>query len=164
MTDFFDSIATRELIIGAHDARGNFVPVATTAVMPNNRGAPGRISTQFAPGLPAESETIPGVGSFKKGEIIAQNILMGPETPDGKNRRRITTTIAADAAGGLSGVIDSTTTAESGGKGQDDAMPLVFNVGEANGTYIALFADGRVKFRHGDKERTTTVAAIVAAG
>lgn len=146
-----------DLMVGAltfafEDRNGNAVPVATTSVVPNNRGGMGRLSTQFAPGMPAESETIPGVGAWKKGEILAQH-----QMHDGRGKCRLVATGAVDGDGGLSWVIDSTTVAESGSRGQEESAPLVINVGEAKGTYLVLHADGRLKFRRGDFEYLTTI-------
>jgi hypothetical protein len=136
----YEPLATTSLTLGEIDPKsGEFYPVSTTSIVKNNRGQNARVSTQFAPGIPAESETIPGVGSFKKGTIITQHISWGPETADGTRRNRITTSIVADGDGGLSGVIDSTTNDPSGSEGQSHAMPLVFNAGEGKGIYFALY-------------------------
>lgn len=142
----------------------NDVPVVNIGLSENNEKPQreGRLKFKFAGSYPSEVEIEPGPDVVARGNIVSQVMQWGPRTPDGTGRNRITLSITADNAGGLSCVLDSSTNDPSGSAGQERAMPLVLNVGEAKGIYIVLFADGRVKFRHGDQERLTTVAAIVA--
>lgn len=157
MTDFFDHIATRTLTL-----RNQVEDVVDITLSRNNETPQrvGRLSYQFKDGYPAEIEIEPGPNVPAKGNIVSQVMQLGPITPTG--RARITTGIYADNAGGLSCVIDSSTTDPSGSPGQANSMPLVLNVGEAKGQYIVLFADGRVELKQGAQEKTTTVANLIA--
>jgi hypothetical protein len=148
---YFDAIETRSITL-VDDAKN---PVATTSVVKNNRGQMARVSTQFVGDYPAESETIAGEYAWKKGEILIQHQLH-----DGRGKCRLVTSGTVDMDGGLSWVIDSTTTAASGSAGQEESAPLVINVGEAKGLYLTLFTDGRVKFRSGAIEYETTVEKL----
>lgn len=145
-------IETTSITLGTQDASGNFKPVATTAIGVNTRGESARISTQFADGIPAESETIAGKNAFKPGHILIQHQLH-----DGREKCRCTITGYVDNAGGLAWYIDSTTVDPSGSKGQSNAAPLVLNVGEAHGVYLVINADGRIKMIHGNVEVEKTV-------
>jgi len=127
--------------------------VAVTRVVKNNRGQLARISTEFQGDFPAESESIAGEYAWKKGEILIQH-----QMHDGRGKCRLAMSGVVDVNGGLAWVIDSTTTSPSGSPGQDEAAPIVLNVGEANGTYLVYYADGRIKYRRGTEEYTTTVA------
>ena len=161
MTDF-DVVRTHALTLLSRDEKGSVFEVATTQVAMNNRGMPARVSTQFADGIPAESETMPGKGSFKAGEIINQHILWAQETEDGTKRKRIATSIVADGAGGLAGVIDSTTNDKTASDGQSTAMPLVINVGEAKGQYMVFFPDGRIHLKTLHGSYPTTLDTIIS--
>ncbi len=138
-----------------------FRPVATTSIVKNNRGQMARVSTQFADGIPAESETISGNGSYKPGEILMQHQWL--EGHNGKGKRRFAITGQVDGQGGLAWTLDSTTTDPSGSKGQEDSAPITLNVGEAKGSYLTLFADGRLNFKYGGQEYETTLNAIARA-
>ena len=149
---YFNAIETRQLQFV--DDKGN--PVATTKVVKNNRGQMARISTQFEGDYPGESETVAGPKAWKKGEILIQHQLH-----DGRGKCRLAVSGVVDSNDGLSWVIDSTTTSPSGSAGQEEAAPLVLNVGEAKGTYIVLFADGRVKLKYQGQSILTTIPDII---
>lgn len=156
---FVHHLETTSITLGNQDpVTGHFSAVATTTIAPNNRGEFARIRTQFVQGVPAETETVPGVGAWKRGEILCQH-----QMHDGRGKNRLAITGHVDSAGGLSWVIDSTTVDPSGSQGQDESAPVVINVGEANGVYLVLHADGRIKFRRGKIEFESTVDKIEAA-
>jgi hypothetical protein len=146
------AIETTAITLGTMDAQGNFHPVATTSCTLNTRGKSERISTQFADGIPAESETIAGKGAFKPGHILIQHQLH-----DGREKCRCTITGFVDNAGGLAWYIDSTTVDPDGSKGQESSAPLVLNVGAGKGMYLVLHEDGRIKLMKNGIEYTTTV-------
>lgn len=133
-------VQTQKLTLGHEDARGDFAPVVDLTLVGNNEKPQrsGRLAFQFKDDYPAEVEIEPGPDCHPKGNIVSQIMQWGPTTSDGKNRNRITTSIVADPAGGLSCVIDSSTNDPSGSEGQSKAMPLVLNAGEGKGIYLVL--------------------------
>ena len=137
---FVPHLETQSLSLGAEDGNGLFRPVVTLSLVRNNETPHrfGRLAFQFQNDYPSEIEIEPGPDCHPKGNIVSQIMQWGPTTADGKNRNRITTSIVADGAGGLSCVIDSTTNDPSGSAGQSKAMPLVINAGEGKGLYIVL--------------------------
>jgi hypothetical protein len=157
-----DKISARSFELLGLDRDGNEVAICETFATPNNREVPdvgskarSRVTTQFAPGIPAESESIPGAGAMKPGEILIQH-----QMHDGRGICRLVSGIIVDKDGGLECVIDSTTNDPSGHPGQLRAAPVTINVGEANGQYLTRYADGRIKLRQGEFSIETTVAEL----
>lgn len=107
----------------------------------------GRLVYYFLGDYPAEIEVNPAPNVRVGSNIITELILNGPPTPDGTNRTRLTLQITADADGVIAGVIDSSTNDPTGSPGQAKSMPLVFNVGEANGVYAAIWPNGMLKIQ-----------------
>jgi hypothetical protein len=97
-----------------------------------------RLHIGFVGDTQAEIEIEPGPDVKPKGNIITQIMLWGPTTKDGTKRNRFTMSITADGAGGLAGVLDSSTNDPSGSEGQAHSMPLVLNAGEAKGMYVVF--------------------------
>jgi hypothetical protein len=153
---YFPSIETRAVTLVTIDDQGRQREIATTSIGLNTRGEAARVSTQFAPGIPAESETIPGVGAFQPGKLLVQH-----QFHDGRGKCRLGVSGNVDGDGGLSWNIDSTTTDKSGTPGQDEARPVNVNIGEANGTYYTLMTD-RLTVRRGGKSVTLNVDDLIA--
>lgn len=122
--------------------------VVDITLSPNNESPQrvGRLRYEFHGSYPSEIEIETGPDVVAKG-IISQIMQWGPRTRDGTGRARVTMGIYADGEGGMACVIDSSTNDPSGSDGQGRSVPLVLNVGEANGTYVVLLADGRIKIQ-----------------
>ncbi len=144
---YFPSVETTALTLITKDNE----PVVELSLAPNNEHPQriGRLRFAFQGTYPSEIETEPGPDAVNKpGTIIGQIMQWGPRTPDGTGRTRLEMTIASDPAGGLSGVIGSTTNDPSGSEGQKHAMPLVVNAGEGAGIYIAIYpSDNTIDFQ-----------------
>ncbi len=151
----FDHLSARTLTL-----RNNVEDVVSITLSPNNETPQrvGRLAYQFHGDYPAEIEIEPGPTVKVGGNIISEIILYGP---DEANRKRLTLQITADGAGGLAAVIDSSTTAKSGSVGQESSMPLVFNAGEANGSYVQITADKRLIVSFDGKRVDKTLAEWV---
>jgi hypothetical protein len=148
----FDEVRARTFTLITTDAKGVAHPICSTSVGENSRGDSARVTTQFAPGIPAESETIPGKGAFKPGTILIQH-----QFHDGRDMCRLGISGNVDMAGGLGWNIDSTTTADYP---DENAAPLTINVGGANGDYEIHFADGRRHYVIGGVMYETTLQKI----
>jgi hypothetical protein len=118
-------------------------PVVTMGLSTNNEkpypGRLGRLTFNWYGSYASEIMTEPGPQVNCRGNICAQFMQMGPIPLLGQSRSRLTTTLAMDNAGGLSGVIDATTTDASGTLGQKKSPPLCLNAGENVGMFLCLY-------------------------
>lgn len=120
-------------------------PVVQVSLTLNTQGQHHRLSFLFLNDNPAEVQFVPGP-EFKGPGIFFQLMGFGPERQD-KGRPRFAMSLNMDDAGGLSTILDSTTTDPSGNIGQKDAPPLLINAGEGQGMYLAMYpGDNTVNF------------------
>lgn len=153
---YIPRLDTTEIRLGTERPDGNgIIPVCHTYITKNNRGDNARVTTEFAAGVPAETETVPGPGAWKRGEILCQH-----QMHDGQGIMRLAMSGVVDSADELAWVIDSSTTAPSGSAGQNEAAPVVVNVGEANGAYYVLYRD-RLKIRRGNRVLEKTLDQLM---
>jgi hypothetical protein len=153
---FIPVVDTTEIRLGNVNPAGDgIIPVCHTYITKNNRGDNARVTTEFAPGVPAETETVPGTGAWKKGEILCQH-----QMHDGRGIMRLAMSGVVDSADELAWVIDSSTTSPSGSAGQNEAAPVVVNVGEANGAYYVLYRD-RLKIKRGNRVLEKTLDQLM---
>lgn len=157
---FFPSVETPALTLVTSSGE----PAVKLSLSGNNEHPQrlARLHIGFQGDYPSEIEVEPGPDSGNRpGTIIGQFLQWGPRTPDGTGRTRLEMTIASDPAGGLSGVIGSTTNDPTGSEGQKRSMPLVVNAGDG-AMYIALYpSDNTIDFQ--DRANGTSTGRIPLA-
>lgn len=138
-------------------------PVVTMGLSVNNEqpypGRQGRLTFDWKGSYSSEIMTTPGPLWNNPGNIVGQFMQMGPLPKPGETgRKRLTSSLVMDGAGGLAAVLDASTTDPSGAPGQANAPPLCLNAGEAKGMYLCLYPGDNTVALNGGGATTGRVA------
>lgn len=169
VSDYVPKVVTSSLVLANRDAAGVIEEVVEMSLGGNNDKPQrnGRLHIGFRKDYSSEVEVECGPdlkpGNMRGNSIISQLMQWGPQTESGTGRNRLTVGIYTDSDKNLEGKIDSTTNDASGSPGQLGAMPVTLNVGEANGSYVTMFADKRLHLHDADADEVASIAELIAA-
>ncbi len=170
MSEYTPKVVTSSLVLANRDAATGVVEEVVELTLGGNNDKPqrtGRLHIGFKKDYSSEVEIECGPelkpGTSRGNSIISQIMQWGPRTASGAGRNRLTVGMYTDADKNLEATIDSTTNDPSGSPGQLNAAPVTINVGEANGSYVTMFADKRLHLHDSENDEVATLGELIAA-